>query len=142
MSLLLLSILPVIFILLYVYSLDNHDREPKKLLLKMFFLGAIGSVAITSIIYSTSNYLVRFASYNIFDQFIKAFFLVGLTEEFSKYIIVKKFAQSHKEFNERFDGIVYAVFVSMGFAATENIFYVLDDPSNVLSIIIEIYLIR
>ena len=56
----------------------------------------------------------------------KHFFVVGLTEEFSKYIIVRYYAQPHEEFNEPFDGIVYSVMVSMGFAATENIMYVLQ----------------
>jgi len=52
--------------------------------------------------------------------------VVGLTEEFSKYIFVRFFAQPKKAFNEPFDGIMYAVMVSMGFAATENVFYVLE----------------
>ena len=39
---------------------------------------------------------------------------------------MRYYAQTNKEFNEPFDGIVYAVMVSMGFAATENIFYVLE----------------
>lgn len=59
-------------------------------------------------------------------MFIRAFFVVGLTEEFSKYIIVRYYAQPKDAFNEPFDGIVYAVMVSMGFAATENIMYVLE----------------
>ncbi|GAA3790098.1 hypothetical protein GCM10022271_23060 [Corallibacter vietnamensis] len=65
-------------------------------------------------------------SASVLQQFIKAFFVVGFTEEFSKYIIVRFFAQPKKDFNEPFDGIVYAVMVSMGFAATENIMYVLQ----------------
>ena len=48
---------------------------------------------------------------------------MALVEEFSKYIIVRFYAQKKNEFNEPFDGIVYAVMVSMGFAALENILY-------------------
>lgn len=62
--------------------------------------------------------------YSIFQQFIKAFFVVALIEEFSKYIFVRFYSQPKKYFNEPFDGIVYAVMVSMGFAAIENIAYV------------------
>ena len=51
---------------------------------------------------------------------------MGLTEEFSKYIIVLYISQPRRAFNEPFDGIIYAVMVSMGFAATENIMYVLQ----------------
>ena len=60
------------------------------------------------------------------QQFVRAFFVVGLSEEFSKYVIVRYYAQSKNAFNEPYDGIVYAVMVSMGFAAVENIFYVLE----------------
>ena len=52
--------------------------------------------------------------------------MVGLIEEFSKYIVVRYYAQPKNEFNEQFDGIVYAVMVSMGFATTENIMYVIE----------------
>jgi RsiW-degrading membrane proteinase PrsW (M82 family) len=64
--------------------------------------------------------------YSLGQQFIKAFIVVGMTEEFSKYIIVRYVSQPRKAFNEPFDGIIYAVMVSMGFAATENIMYVLQ----------------
>ena len=64
--------------------------------------------------------------FSVPQQFIKAFLVVGLTEEFSKYIIVRYYAQPKKAFDEPYDGIMYAVMVSMGFAATENIMYVLE----------------
>lgn len=90
-------------------------------------LGAIISVIITTVLYAAIEIPLPLKNQNsIIEQFIKAFFVVGLTEEFSKYIIVKYYVQPHKEFNEPFDGIVYAVMVSMGFAATENIIYVLE----------------
>ena len=45
-------------------------------------------------------------------------------KNFSKYIILRYYSQKSKEYNEPFDGIVYAVMVSMGFAALENVLYV------------------
>jgi RsiW-degrading membrane proteinase PrsW (M82 family) len=69
--------------------------------------------------------------YSIQEQFIKAFFVVGLSEEFSKYIIVRYVSQPRKAFNEPFDGIIYAVMVSMGFAATENLMYVMQGGMEV-----------
>lgn len=64
--------------------------------------------------------------FSVWQQFVKAFFVVALIEEFSKYIIVRYYNQPRKWFNEPFDGIIYAVMVSMGFAAFENILYVLQ----------------
>ena len=50
--------------------------------------------------------------------------MVGLVEEGTKYLMLRKFSWKNRNFNYRFDGIVYAVFVSLGFAALENVIYV------------------
>jgi len=127
MPLLLAALAPVFFIIIYIYLKDKYEKEPKRLILLAFSLGGIVSVIITSLIYYVFDWVLPLNNHtSIVEQFIKAFFVVGLTEEFSKYIIVRYFLQTRKAFNEPFDGIVYAVTVSMGFAATENIFYVLE----------------
>ncbi len=53
-----------------------------------------------------------------------AFFQAGLPEEFSKFILLYWLVWKRKEFDQHFDGIIYAVFVSMGFALVENLMYV------------------
>jgi len=127
MILLLVSVAPVLIIVLYIYFKDKYEKEPKRLLLYNFLLGAIVSIIITSILYYAFDIVLPLANKtSVFQQFIKAFFVVALVEEFSKYIIIRYFAQPNKAFNEPFDGIVYSVMVSMGFAATENFFYVLE----------------
>ncbi|MCH4552772.1 PrsW family intramembrane metalloprotease [Aestuariibaculum lutulentum] len=127
MNLILFALAPILAIILYIYSKDKYEKEPPKLLFLSFALGAIVSIVITSIMYYGFNIVLPLPNKtSILQQFIKAFFVVGFTEEFSKYIIVKYYAQTKADFNEPFDGIVYAVMVSMGFAATENIVYVLD----------------
>ena len=68
---------------------------------------------------------------SVWQQFIKAFFMVALIEEFSKYVMVWGVLQPRTWFNEPFDGIVYAVMVSMGFAAVENVMYVLQGGVDV-----------
>ena len=127
MNLILIAITPVFLIILYIYFKDKYEKESKRLLFFSFLLGAIISIIITTIIYLVIDYVLPLSDEtSVFQQFIKAFFVVGLTEEFSKYIIVRYYAQPRKWFNEPFDGIMYAVMVSMGFAATENIFYVIE----------------
>lgn len=128
MYLLLLAVAPVLIIMIYIYLKDKYEKEPKRLLIYNFLLGAIVSILITTILYYVFRIVLPLQDQNsIFQQFIKAFFVVGFTEELSKYLIVRYYAQTNKEFDEPFDGIVYAVMVSMGFAATENIFYVLQN---------------
>ena len=126
MDLLLLSLAPVAVIILYVYLKDKYDKEPKLLLFFCFLFGAFVSIFITTLFYILFDYIIIPEENNVIEQFIKAFFIVGFTEEFSKYIIVRYYAQKREDFNEPYDGIIYAVMVSMGFAATENILYVLQ----------------
>jgi RsiW-degrading membrane proteinase PrsW (M82 family) len=125
MHLLLLGVAPVMVIILYIYFKDKFEKEPIPFLFKNFLLGAFASISITFILSSIIAVIFDLPNdNNVFQQFIKAFIIVALVEEFSKYIIVKYYAQRNKEFNEPFDGIVYAVMVSMGFAALENVLYV------------------
>ena len=127
MQLLLLAVAPALFVIVYIYIKDKHEKEPKHLLIYNFLLGAIVSIIVTTILYFLfTKFFPSFIKESVFDQFIKAFLMVGLIEEFSKYIIVRYYAQPKEAFNEPFDGIVYAVMVSMGFALTENIFYVFE----------------
>lgn len=132
MTLLLLAIAPVFIIIIYVFIKDKYEKEPKRLLLYNFLLGAFVSVIITTLLYVIIDIPLPLRNHDsVFEQFIKAFFVVGLSEEFSKYIIIRYYSQPHKEYNEPFDGIVYAVMVSMGFAATENVMYVLQGGMEV-----------
>jgi len=126
MNLIIAALAPIALIIIYIYVKDRYEKEPVRLLLYSFLLGAFVSIMITSFLYTIFDFFIPLDSSIVFQQFIKAFFIVGFTEEFSKYVIVRYYNQPKAAFNEPFDGIVYAVMVSMGFAATENIMYVLD----------------
>ena len=124
MNLLFLAIAPVTVVILYIYFKDKYEKEPIKIVVISFLLGATVSIILTFTLGYIASSIVPLADVNsVSQQFIKAFFTVALVEEFSKYIIVRFYAQKKNEFNEPFDGIVYAVMVSMGFAALENILY-------------------
>jgi RsiW-degrading membrane proteinase PrsW (M82 family) len=56
----------------------------------------------------------------------QAFIVAGFTEELFKFLALYLLVWRSPSFNEKFDGIVYAVFVSLGFAAVENVMYVMD----------------
>lgn len=127
MNLLLFAIAPILIVIIYIYLKDKYEKEPKRLLLYNFLLGAIVSIIITLILSLGFNVLIPITgNTSVLQQFVKAFLVVGFTEELSKYLIVLFYAQKHAEFDEPFDGIVYAVMVSMGFAATENVLYALE----------------
>ncbi|SDU18358.1 Membrane proteinase PrsW, cleaves anti-sigma factor RsiW, M82 family [Polaribacter sp. Hel1_33_78] len=127
MDFLLLAIAPAMIFVIFIYLKDKIEKEPISFLIKNFFLGAFGSIIITLILGVLFNSIYPLNDEkSVFQQFIKAFVVVALVEEFSKYVIVKYYAQKNKEFNEPFDGIVYALTVSMGFAALENVLYILQ----------------
>lgn len=132
MNLLIAATTPVLVIIIYIYIKDKYEKESKRILLVTFLLGAILSIVITTILYLVSDkYIPLPDDHSIWQQFVKAFFVVALIEEFSKYIMVRYYAQPRKDFNEPYDGIIYAVMVSMGFAFVENIFYVIEGGMNV-----------
>ncbi len=125
MNLLFSALAPVFVIIIYIYIKDKYEKESKRILAYTFAFGAIISIVITTLLYKFFDlFLPTPNDFSVLQQFIKAFFIVALIEEFSKYVIVRYYNQPRKGFNEPFDGIIYAVMVSMGFAAIENIMYV------------------
>ncbi len=123
--LLALALAPGISIAFYIYFSDKHEPEPISLLIKSFLMGVL-SVFVTLAITTPLNKLVTIHEDSIGEQAIHAFIIVALVEEFSKFIFVRGILYRNKNFNEPFDGIVYSVMVGMGFATTENLYYVLN----------------
>lgn len=120
MSILLLhlSVLPVVLLLIYIYLQDKYEKEPLGLLLLAFFGGMIAipmDLGLVSII----NHVCYSDS-----VFYSAFIEAGGCEELCKFIILFLFFWWSKNFNEHMDGIVYSVFVGLGFACVENVLYV------------------
>ena len=125
MFLLALAVAPGAAIALYIYLKDKHEREPLGLLMVSFLYGLF-SIAITLMISYPVNAFFLTREDDVVEQFANAFFKVALVEEFSKFIFIRFILFKNKNFNEPFDGIVYAVMVSMGFATLENIVYVFE----------------
>lgn len=125
MTLVALSLAPIIMIVIFIYVKDKYEKEPLRLLLYSFLLGAIVSIFITTLLYYiVDKVLISSFEKTVLSQFLHAFLVVAVIEEFSKYVIVRYYLQPKRDFNEPFDGIVYAVMVSMGFAMLENLMYV------------------
>ncbi len=122
MNLLILSLAPVFVIAAYIYFRDKYEKEPLRLLAFALLSGAFTVIPILfveSFLSGLGEGLPRFASAGW-----QAFVVAAFSEETFKYIALYLLIWKSAEFNEKFDGIVYAVYVSLGFAAVENILYV------------------
>ena len=124
MNLLALAIAPGIAICIYIYLKDKYNREPLGLLLVSFILGMISTIPAIILQALNNTTLESLAGKPFVDVAIFAYLVVALSEEGSKYLMIRFFAYRRKAFDEPFDGIVYAVMVGMGFATLENIGYV------------------
>lgn len=129
MNIILISVIPVVIILLYVYIRDRKKPEPFIELIKAFFAGVI----IVLPILFFGDLLPDFKDYsNGIEASLKvAFYSAAIPEEGLKFLAFYFLIWRNKEFNEYFDGIVYAVFISLGFACFENILYVSEGGISV-----------
>lgn len=138
-----LALLPAVVLCMYVYKRDSVEKEPLGLLMKLFFLGAlccfpaayieeyalefiknffpVKAVAVMEMgaikSYTFGSYLYLFA---------KSFIGIAFVEEGVKFFVLTRVTSDNKNFNCLFDGLIYSVFVSLGFAALENVLYVVN----------------
>ncbi len=126
MNLLILALAPVIIIAIFIYLRDKYEREPIRLVLFALFLGCLIPIPVLYLEGFLSNIkpVLDISLSKYFSTFYDAFIVAGFSEELLKFIVLFLLIWNNKNFNEKFDGIVYAVFVSLGFAAIENIMYV------------------
>lgn len=121
------AIIPAVILLIKVYQADKYEKEPPHLLLSLITYGIL-STGIALILEQLGSMLLNtFCADNpLLYQILLYFVVVAFSEEGAKYVLLKKRTWNSSAFNYRFDGVVYAVFVSLGFALWENISYVLQ----------------
>ncbi len=132
-----MTLLPSALIMFYIYKMDSHDKEPGKLLALLFFMGAVPTVICALITESVGGAMLdkmQLKNQTLY-YFIEAFIIVAISEEGFKFLYLWAVSWKNKNFNYLYDGIVYSVFVSMGFATIENIEYVLFNGGTSTAII-------
>ena len=120
------AVIPAVILMIRVYRSDKLEKESPQLLRQLVIAGILASLLamveerllswLLSAMIGTGTVL-----YNV----ILYFGIVAFAEESSKYLLLKRRSWNSSEFDCRFDGVVYAVFVSLGFALWENISYVM-----------------
>lgn len=132
---LLTALLPVAILVFYIYRKDKNLPEPTGQLVKAFFYGVISapsSFFISIPLGMMGLYLVEDTT--VLGSVSSAFFGAAIPEESAKLFVLWLVLRKNPFFDEKMDGIVYAVCVSLGFAAFENILYLFSDTESFLSI--------
>lgn len=123
LTLIFASIVPGLLWVWFFYRQDRYDKEPVRLVLITFVAGMVAVVPAALLEAPFRDYFASPTPW--FTRLLVALFVVGLGEETVKLLAVLFTAYRHRAFNEPVDGIVYAVSASLGFAALENLFYVM-----------------
>ncbi|MBQ6488377.1 MAG: PrsW family intramembrane metalloprotease [Solobacterium sp.] len=116
---------PAVFLMRFIYKHDIYEKEPMNLLVKLIFgglLAAGASILLEQLLLDGFLPTVPISSETMY--FIATATIVALVEEGTKLFFLKRFTWRSPDFNYRYDGVVYAVFVSLGFAAIENLLYI------------------
>lgn len=120
------SVVPIL-LLVYIWHLDRLEREPVGLVAAVFVVSALFGTGAAAFIEEIGGFLmeVTFIAYiPLIGDILYYFIVVALVEEFCKRLPVMLLVWNNREFDYRFDAIVYCTASAIGFAVAENIMYV------------------
>lgn len=119
---------PAVFLMNYIYKQDTIEKEPPSLLWACVGRGVLAAL-VSIVLEMIGEYLLgisRIDQQSVTYVIVLAFLVVAAVEEGTKYFFLYRRTWNDPNFNYRFDGIVYSAFVSLGFAAFENVKYVFN----------------
>ncbi len=109
-----------------IYWLDRYEKEPLLLLGGVFLWGAIGAATaafLVNTLFGVGIYL--FTSSEAATDLATGTLIAPVVEETLKGLaVLTVFLLARSEFDSYMDGIVYAGIVALGFAASENVYYI------------------
>lgn len=120
------AVLPAVILMLYVYRSDRLEKEPRSLLWRLVGMGILATLLALAGEWGGMRLLGGMDRSCLLYQILSNFLIIGLCEEGSKYLLLNRLTWRNPSFDCRYDGIVYSVFLSLGFALWENIFYVVQ----------------
>ena len=125
--LILAALIPPLVLMGVIYRMDKIEREPPRMMMGLFFKGLLAMFPILILELLAAQFVDFFPWSYLGYLFLSYFCIPGFIEEGVKYRVLKKNTWNDPNFNFRFDAVVYSVFVSLGFAAVENVMYVLTN---------------
>ena len=135
-----IGILPSILLGLYIWWKDPQ-KEPVSLLMRGFLYGCFICAPVILVENEITVFLNKcFVLPNYARVFTDAFVMAAMTEEGFKLLALWFLVKNNPYFDEHFDGIVYAVFVSLGFAAVENVLYLFGNGDWITTALLRSFL--
>jgi RsiW-degrading membrane proteinase PrsW (M82 family) len=128
-NLIIITVAPVLILAFYIYLRDKYEREPAGQLALALAAGCLITIPVSFIENWLSVPLSTLGGYASVAW--NAFAVAAVTEELLKFLALMILFWNNRNFNEKFDGIVYASFISLGFAGVENVLYVADGGMGV-----------
>ena len=125
-TLLFLALIPGILIIIFIFRKDKVEHEPMGLIFKLVLFGALSCIPAIFLELYIGSIGPKFAEGTVAYAVFEAFAVAALCEEVCKYLLLRLGSWRNKNFDYRFDGIVYGVCVAVGFALLENVMYVMS----------------
>jgi RsiW-degrading membrane proteinase PrsW (M82 family) len=118
--------IPMFVFAWFVYWLDRYEKEPKILLGVVFVWGAVVAAGVAFVVNTALGMGVYLATGSeAITEFATGSLVAPPVEETLKGLaVLLVFLVFRREFDSILDGIVYAGIVALGFAATENTYYI------------------
>jgi len=130
-----ISFLPGILWMWYIYRSDKFEPEPVGRVISVFFGGFLVVIPVIFVELGVSSILGLSGDVDsLYEAVGASWFVAGLVEEFAKFGIVLFAVYYTKEFDEPVDGIVYSSAAALGFATLENFFYMMKHGTAVILI--------
>lgn len=125
------AVLPALVIVGYIVFRDKNRREPISQVWKGVRYG-VGSALLALVVgapFSVLAEMVPVLDYTetFWGALYGSFFMAAVPEELAKLLMLYLLLRRNPYFDERMDGIVYAVAIGMGFAGFENILYLFEN---------------
>ena len=129
------ALLPAILLWIYIWKQDPQP-EPTNWLVKAVLYGVVIFIPVGILETTIKQVLFGGEPTTVFGTTVMAFFVAAIPEESFKLLALWLVLRKNPYFDEHFDGIVYAVCVGLGFAAVENVLYVIGSQENWFSVAI------
>ena len=127
------ALLPAILLWTYIWKQDAQP-EPTNWLVKAVLYGVGIGIPVALLEMVIESVLFSGDPTTLLGTTVQAFFVAALPEESFKLLALWLVLRKNPYFDEHFDGIVYAVCVGLGFAALENVLYVVGAEENWFSV--------